>query len=88
MSYRDEYVIKNPNNIGGRSTDIAIIGHSIYAELRDSFPINQVPTKYVVALEKLQKLLDVADSELASVIETFRVMDADAFDAQLRRDGL
>jgi hypothetical protein len=44
-----------PLTIGGRDLDISQIGYSLRAELKESFPINEVPD-YLV--EHVNRLLD------------------------------
>ncbi len=72
MVYRDGYIVKNPLEIGGRSTNVSQIAYSIARDVKLAFPINGVPSEYVKALVNLTQLLEVAERQIEYVCTLLR----------------
>jgi hypothetical protein len=61
-----------PITIGGRDIDISQIGYCLQAELKEAFPINQVPEALVGHIDKLVETLERAEADIEHFILTVR----------------
>lgn len=66
-----------PDPIGGRDIDLEQIHHSLYREVRDAFPINEVPTEVLVKLGDLKTKLEAGSTAIKSTIDTIRRFNKD-----------
>lgn len=58
----------NPDEIGGRDTDVSQIAGSLYIRLREIFPINEVPPELVSQLGVLRKQLELSEEMIGQFI--------------------
>ena len=61
-----------PLTIGGRDIDIKQIGYDLRRELKDAYPINQVPETFVDHINKLVETLEEAEADIEHFILTVR----------------
>jgi len=61
-----------PLQIGGRDIDISQIGYDLRAELKEAFPINQVPESLVGHIEKLVETLERAEADIEHFVLVVR----------------
>ena len=59
----------NPQNIGGRSTDIEVIATSLYWAVRETYQINEVPASILNNLEILQAYLETGSQMIQNLID-------------------
>lgn len=61
-----------PLTIGGRDIEIKQIGYDLCRELKDAYPINQVPETFVDHINKLVETLEEAEADIEHFILTVR----------------
>jgi hypothetical protein len=61
-----------PLTIGGRDIDISQIGYDLQRELKEAFPINQVPEYLVEHINRLVYKLIEAEADIEYFIMTVR----------------
>ena len=61
-----------PLTIGGRDIDISQIGYCLRAELKEAFPINEVPESLVVQVNGLILKLQEAETDIERFILSVR----------------
>lgn len=62
-----------PDGIGGRATDIEVIGMSLYQAIRDAYPINKVPRELLVKAEDLQIYLERGSRLIQQLIDAVSI---------------
>ena len=63
----------SPGEIGGRATDIEVIGMSLYQAIRDAYPINKVPRELLVKAEDLQIYLEKGSRLIQELIDAVSI---------------
>lgn len=66
---KDDRWLPSPYEIGGRSTDLSQLGWTLYGNIKEIYPINQVPPKILAALKEMQDALELGERQIEAVIE-------------------